>query len=322
MFAKKRISIVLLLFTLVALALAGCNSEQSSFPEKNINIIVPFGTGGGSDQLARVLGDLVDKEITPSVVVANKVGASGAVGMAEIAKAKPDGYTVLIMTANISTLKWTGNTELTYEDFQPVCAVNYDAPALVVRSDSPWKTYNEFADEAKSRRLKLGTGAPGGLWAAGALALDKREGLNLNIITQEKGGAPAAVMLLGEHVDAIVLSPNEAASQLENKDFRILGIMGPDRNILDMEGPTFSELGVDLDIRSPKGFLVPKNTPADVVESLEKLFKKAYESETYQDYNKKTGTNAIWMGTKEYTDYLADELNKYRDLLKETGMTK
>ncbi|CEP68251.1 Bordetella uptake gene [Moorella glycerini] len=320
----KRFAIVLASVALlgVGLVLGGCAKSEKSFPKGDITIVVPFGAGGGTDQVARVLGDLVDKAIEPAVVIVNKTGGAGAVGLTEVSKAQPDGYTLVLMTSNISTLKWTGHSKLTYKDFEPICAVNYDAPALIVRSDSPWKSYEDFAKTAKERTVRVATGAPGGLWQAGALVLAKRAGLQLNIVPAEQGGAPAAVKLLGGHVEAIVVPPNEAASQIESKQFRVLGVMAPDRNPFAPDAPTFKELGLDLDIRSVRGFLAPKGTPAEVIKTLEELFKTAWNSKEYQDYMKKTGSNTIWMGTQEYISHLTSEYEKYHALLKETGLAK
>lgn len=323
--SKKNFLVImaLVLFTF-AVVLSGCGAGTSSkpFPQRDITMVVPFGTGGGTDQVARVLGDLIDKAVPPAVIVVNKTGGAGALGLTEVSKAQPDGHNLVLMTSNISTLVWTGHTKLTYKDFEPVAAVNYDAPALIVKNDSPWKTYADFANDAKTRTLKVATGAPGGLWQVGAIALMKRQELKLNIIPSDTGGAPAAIKLLGGHVDAIVVPPNEASNQIIAKQFRVIGIMAPDRNPLSPETLTFKEMGIDLDIRSVRGFLVPKGTPVETIKTLEGLFKSAYDNKGYQEYMKKTGSNVVWMGTKDYTAYLSTELNKYESLLKETGVTK
>lgn len=319
----KTIFILAAALLLVA-AVAGCSKggKKEAFPSKGITIIVPYAAGGGTDQVARVMGSIIEKNTGQKVTIENKTGGGGSVGFMELSKAKPDGYTIILGASNISIYKVTGNANITYKDFAPIAAVNYDAPAVIVRQDAPWKDFQEFVAAAKSKEIKVGTGSPGGIWHLGAIQLQQKLGLKFNIVPSTTGGAPATTALLGGHVDAIVAPPNESTAQIESGKFRVLAVMAPDKNVLVPEAPTMKELGYDLDIRSLRGFYAPKGTPQEVVDKLAAIIKQAYDDPKYQEYMKTTGSNAIYMDPPAFAKYLEGELQTLSDLVRKAGMAK
>jgi tripartite-type tricarboxylate transporter receptor subunit TctC len=326
---SKKAGIIIALLTLsliFSMVLAGCGkSEQKKevkWPEKPVTVIVPYGPGGGADQVARILAGIAEKKTGVKFTVVNKTGAVGSTGLLELSKANPDGYTIGIMPSNISTYKVAGIAPLTYEDFKLAIAVNYDACALIVRKDSGWNTFEDFKKAAQTKELKVATGSPGGLWHLGVIELENKTGLKFNIIPMSTGGAPAGVQLLGGHVDAIVIGPNEAASQIKSGDFKILAVMAPERSENFKDVPTFKELGYDIDVRSVRGIAAPKGTPDDIVKKIHDVFKEAAQDQQYKDYMKNSLSNATYMSTEEYTKYAANELISYSELMKKAGLAK
>ena len=151
-----------------ALALLGFVSPAAlgAYPERPITLIVPWGAGGGTDATARIIGSLLEKELSQPVNVVNRTGGSGVVGHAAIASAAPDGYTIGIVTVEIGMMHWQGLTELNGASYTPIGLVNADPAGLQVRSDAPYKTANELVAAVKANPGKFkasGTGQ-GGIW--------------------------------------------------------------------------------------------------------------------------------------------------------------
>lgn len=298
--------------------------SQAAYPEKPVTAIVGFGAGGGTDQVCRFLCGMVEKDLKQSFVVSNLPGASGARSIGEVLKAKGDGYTLLFMTSNLSTLKATGHTKHTYKDLKQIVAVNFDSPALIVRTDSPYKTLEDFIAAAKEKpgRINIGTGAPGGLWHVGILAFEKAAGIKLNSIPTTSGGAGAAVRLMGGHVEAIFNPPNEAIAQLKSGEFRVLATTSSEKLAAFPDVPTFKSKGMDVLIASYRGFHVPPSTPDEVVKVLEEAFAKAAKSEEYKNFMNTTFSNATFMNAADYTKYLEWELPEYTKLIELAGLKK
>ncbi|MDK2986762.1 MAG: putative tricarboxylic transport rane protein [Clostridia bacterium] len=340
--SKKNGGFLLILVLGLALILAGCNSgsadkaennadkpkteekqEQAvEFPTKKLTIVIPYGSGGGTDQVARMLAGIMKDDFGKPIICVNKTGGGGAVGLQYTADAEPDGHTIVLTTSNISTVKITGNSELTYKDFEPIIGVNFDSPALVVRSDSPWKTAEEFIAYAKENKVSIGTGSPGGLWHVGVIKLQKETEAKFNIVPSTTGGAKASVRLMGGHVDAIAIPPNEAMNGLESGEFRMLATMTPERVEAFPDIPTFKDLGYDVNIRSVRGFLAPKGTPSEIIKILHDKIKKAVEDQRYVDFIQKKASNIFYMNTAEYKKYLDQELKDYTQLIKDAGLAK
>lgn len=328
---KKMWVVLISALLMLSLVIVGCNannkteqSKKGKYPEKPLTMVIPFGAGGGTDQVARMLAGIMEKDFGQPIICVNKTGGAGAIGYTETANAKPDGYNIVLSTSNISTIKATGNSQLTYQDFEPIIAVNFDAPALMVKADSPYKTAKELLDYAKKnpKKLNVGTGTPGGLWHVGVIKLEKEAGVQFNIVPSTTGGASASVSLLGGHVDAIVIPPNEAIAQIKSGEFRMLGTMTPERLKDFPDVPTFNEMGYNVVILSLRGYLAPKGTPAEIVKVLHDHLKKAMENEKYINYMKDQVSNIIYMDSAKYKEYLAKEYESYTKLIEEAGLAK
>jgi tripartite-type tricarboxylate transporter receptor subunit TctC len=336
----RKIAVLLILALILSLALVGCGNDKNAngksaenkkteepkvtYPVKQLTVVVPFGAGGGTDQVARMLAGIMEPDFGQPIVCVNKTGGAGAVGYTETANAKPDGYNIVLSTSNISTIKATGNSQLTYKDFEPIIAVNFDSPALMVRSDSPFSSAKELLDYAKEnpKKINIGTGSPGGLWHVGVIKLEKEADVKFNIVPSTTGGAKASVSLLGGHVDAIAIPPNEAIAQLKSGEFKMLAIMTSERVKAFPDVPTFKELGYDVEIISLRGYLAPKGTPAEIVKILHDKIKKAMDNEKYIDYMDKQVSNIIYMDSAKYKQYLEKEFINYTKLIEEAGLAK
>ena len=147
--------------------LAFCTAAQAqSYPSRPITLIVPWGAGGGTDATARIVGTLLEKELGQPVNVVNRTGGNGVVGHSAIATAAPDGYTLGMITVEISMMHWAGLTQLTPTDYTPIALMNIDPAGVTVRADSPYKNLNDLVNAVKANPGKFkasGTGQ-GGIW--------------------------------------------------------------------------------------------------------------------------------------------------------------
>jgi tripartite-type tricarboxylate transporter receptor subunit TctC len=252
------------------------NAQTAAYPNKPIELVVPFGAGGGTDVLARAFAEAARKPLGQVVTVFNKPGASGAIGLADVINARPDGYKLSMMTVELTTLPHLGIGKFTPEDLVPVVRLNADPSALTVRADAPWNTVEEFLEAARKRKgeLQVGNAGNGSIWHLAAAALEEKTGTQFNHIPFQ-GGGPAVLALVGGHIDAVTVSPAEVTAQVAAGKLKTLAVMA-DRRIKGFEKvPTLKERGIDLSIGTWRGIAAPKGTPQAVLDVLANAGTKA-----------------------------------------------
>lgn len=313
--------------TLVVLVLFGfVPSKPSAFadyPEKPISVICPWSAGGGTDRLTRYIADRLQSRLNETVLAINRTGGSGAIGHEAIAEAKPDGYTIGMITAELSTMKNMGICERTYRDYTCLLQLNADAAALMVRKDAPWKNLSEFLEEIRTREDKLilsGT-ATGGLWDLARAGMLHAAGLEVNSViwVPTKGSAPSVVQLLGGHIDAICCSVPEVTPQLESGDFRVLAVFSEERLPEFPDYPTAKEQGLDWVAMGWRGLALPKNTPREIVDRLTSELEEIVRSEDYLDYMKKNGFGVDVKGPEEFEAFLDGQEVQWKEVLEAAG---
>jgi len=251
------------------------NAHAADFPSHPIELIVPFGAGGGTDALARAFADTARKFQPETIVVNNKPGASGMIGWQEVLNSKPDGYKLAVMTVEITTLPHLGLSKFTYEDFTPIARMNFDPAAITVKADAPWNTVEEFIAAAKKANgeMKVGNSGNGSIWHLAAASVEDRTGAKFTHIPYQ-GAAPAVLSLLGGHIDAVAVSPAEVAPHLASGKLKMLAVMADQRLKAFDKVPTLKERGIDVSIGAWRGLGGPKNLPKDVTETLKALAQK------------------------------------------------
>ncbi len=261
-FSRRR-----LLAAAAASALPGATFAQSSgYPNRPIELIVPAGAGGGTDVLARAFAEAAKNHLPQPITVINRPGASGMIGHGEMINAKPDGYKLAIVFAEIVIVPHLGLTKLSYEDFTPIARLNADPAAITVQAGAPWTTIEEFlaTSKAKPGELKMGNSGNGSIWHLAHAALEDKVGVKYNPIPFG-GAAPAVLSLLGGHIDAVAVSPGEVAAHVQNGKLKTLAVMSEQRVKGFDNVPTFKERGIDLVIGTWRGLAAPKGTPPDVI---------------------------------------------------------
>ena len=247
-----------------------------AYPNRAVELVVPFGAGGGTDVLARVFAEAAKKHFSQPFTVFNRPGASGAIGLGEVAQSKPDGYKIAMMTLEMVILPHLGIGKYQPEDFVPIVRLNQDPVVLAVSAQSPWNTVEEFVDAARRSKdgLRFGNAGVGGVSHLAALGLQQKLGVTFNHIPYQ-GNAPAVGALLGGHIDAVVPSPSEVSSQVAAGRLRMLAVMG-DQRLKGFENvPTLKERRIDLSIGTWRGLGAPRGLPADVLAKLSEAAMKA-----------------------------------------------
>jgi tripartite-type tricarboxylate transporter receptor subunit TctC len=315
-----------ILAVLSLLLLSTISEAQTKYPTRPISFICPWGAGGGTDQVARMLAVLLEKDLGQPVTVLNRTGGSGAVGHTAGATAAPDGYTMTIVTVEITMMHWLGLAKVNYKDFKPVALLNFDPSGVNVRTDAPWKNLKELLDYAKANPGKLkatGTGK-GGIWDLARGGMLKTAGISIDAIpwVPSEGAAPGLAELAAGGIQVVTCSLPEARSMIEAKKVRALAIMGEKRADLFPDVPTLRELGIPWSMGAWRGVGVPKDTPDDVVKVLEKSLEKAVASAEFKNFMVKNGFGIMWKPATEYGKFMADGDRDMGAIMKEIGLVK
>lgn len=322
--------------SIMLLAAVGCSSQATTspaggakeaqapkFPTKSIEIIVPFAAGGGTDMVARAVANAAQDKLGQPVVVVNKTGGGGAVGMGEGAAAKPDGYTVTAITVELVTLPHLGLAPIDHTMFVPIVRLNMASSAITVKADAPWKNLKEFMEYAKANpgKVKVGNSGPGAIWHLAAAALEKKADVKFNHIPFN-GANPAVTALLGGNLDAVAVSPGEVLTQVQSGQLKILGVMSEERSATVPDVPTMKEQGYDVSVATWRGLGVPKGTPKEVVAVLEEGFKKAMDDPAFKDLMSKNGLEINYLSSADYAKSIQAENDMFKALITDLGLSK
>lgn len=309
--------ITFLLFPVFCIAfMLGCAQEEQPFPSKQITMIVPWDAGGGTDALARSLAEQASDEFGVAVNVVNRSGGSGTVGHNAGASARPDGYTVTMITYELVTFKPLDLLDLGPDAFKAVMQLNEDPAAITVHADSPWQTLDDFITHAKDNPgdITIGNSGPGAVWHLAALKLEEEAEVSFAHIPHN-GAKPAVTQLVGKHLDAVAVSPAEVLQYIKSGDLRCLGIMAEERDPNLPDVPTFNEQGYELVHGTWRGLAVPKDTPDEIVQKLEQGFYNAFQSDSFQT----TANNAMlglkYRDSNAFQQYLQSEAESVTQLL-------
>lgn len=292
---------------LLLAVLSGCD-RQDSFPNRPILLICPWSPGGGTDSISRHIAFLLEQDLGVPVNVVNATGGSGVTGHTRGAIARPDGYTMTMVTVELSMLHWRSLTNISYKDFKPVIMLNQDAAALFVRTDSQWTSLGELQEAIRQNpgKLKASGTAFGAIWHVALAGWLTNVGLNPSdtIWIPMGGSKPSLVELLAGGVDMVCCSLPEARVLLADK-VRCLGVMAEERVPAFSDVPTFKELGVDWQVLGYRGLALPLGVPQDRYEILAAAARRAVTSDAYLEFVANMGADAAAMPSEEFRRFLA-----------------
>jgi len=308
----------LLAAVLCALAVPGAALAQA-FPTKPVELVVPYPAGGGTDVLARAFALAAVKHLPQPLIVINKPGAAGAIGWADVLNGKEPGYKVAVLATDLMTQPNMGLTKITHEDFTPIARLNYDPAAITVRADAPWKTVEEFLAAAKKGDFRIGNGGNGSTWHLAAAAIEDKTGAKFNHIPFA-GANPAALSLLGGHIEAITVSAAEVYPHVAAGKLRLLAVMSDERIKGFEDVPTLKEKGLDISIGTWRGLAVPKGTPPEVVAALRAATAKTAQEQSLRDALAKQNMGYAYAEGDAFGAVMARDHAFYRSLIQKLGL--
>ena len=292
--------------------------HAAEFPTKEVQIIIPYASGGATDLIFRALAATTGKYFGKAVIVVNRPGGGGAVGCTEAAQAKPDGYTLVSAITPLTILPHQVKTAFTYKDFNPVINVVSDPCMFLVRPDAPWKSLKEFLDYAKKNpdMITVGNSGAGGGVHLIALAFEKAAGVKFNHIPFA-GGGPSITALLGGHINAVSVSPPEGIEHVKAGKLKIIALFAEKRFAMFPDVPTVKEQGIDFVMGQWRGLAAPKGTPPDVIKKLHDAFKKGMDDPVFQKNAKDMAVNLNYLGPEAFGKLMANDHEFYGKLVKE-----
>ena len=304
----------------------GAALAQDAYPERPIQMVVPWAAGGGTDAVGRVIASRLQEELGVPVNVVNRTGGSGVVGHSAIANAEPDGYTIGIMTIEIDMMHWQGLTELTYEDYDILAIVNSDPGGLMVSADSEYDSVEGLLEairtEPKGTFTASGTGQ-GGIWHVGLAGWLVSEDLPADQVTfvPSDGAAAGITDMVAGGVDIVPSSLAEGRSMIEAKRIVPLASMSAERQEMFPQVPTLAEsTGSDWTVSVWRAVVGPKGLPEDVSETLTAAVETAYESDEYQSFMTDRGFGLRWASGEEATEIVASDDEAFGTVMREAGL--
>lgn len=296
---------------------------MAAYPDKPVTVICPWTAGGGTDVLLRALSKSAEKYLGQTISVVNQTGGAGAIGHNAIRTARPDGYTVGMITFELNSLPPQGLVPFTWKNFDPLMRINSDPAALTVKADAPYNTVRGFMDYAKSHpgEITIGNSAPGSVWHIAAGLAAEKTGVQVKHVPFD-GAQPAVTALVGGHIKAVAVSVAEVRGQVQAGNLKILGVMSAERDKIFPDVPTFKEQGVDVQFYTWRGLALPKGVPPAIKAKIADAYKKAFDSQEFKDFAAKASLNLAYQDSAEFTKFLDQNYKDVEAVMKNLGLAK
>ena len=305
--------------------IAATPAVTQGYPDKPIRIIVAAAAGGPSDFPARLAAQILSPKLGQPVIVENRAGAGGAIGAREVAKAKPDGYTLLL--GNTSTLAVIPAVSASagydpVKDFAPIAKITEGFQILVVHPSSPWKTVKDFVDYAKANpgKINYATSGPGGLPHLAGEVFMLRSGTKLTAVSYRSGGESIAAVL-SQSVHATFENIAILGALIRDGKLRALAVQSTQRTPLLPDVPTMAEAGVaDAEAYTFFGLAAPAGTPAPIIARLNGLLNEGLQAPDIQANLAKAGTEATAGSPADFAAFIATQHRRWVEVGKAGGV--
>jgi tripartite-type tricarboxylate transporter receptor subunit TctC len=324
--SKRRVLVAMMAcVTCAAVAPAGGQGDASAYPAKPIRLVVPFPPGAGTDAVARLVAQKLGDAMSATIVVDNRPGAGGAIGAAEVAKAEPDGYTLLFVASPFTTVaaasKGAGYDPL--RQFVAVAPIAVGPLAFVVNAEFPAQSMRDFLQRAREQPGKLNYGSAG-TGSVNHLALEllkARTGVDI-VHVPYKGIAPAIVDLLSGQIQAITASIPAVLPFIAQRKLRALAITGPRSSPLLPGVPSWREAGVeDADVINYWGIVAPAGTLRAIVDRLNTMTRAVLAQPELRDRLEREGVDIVSDRPERLAALIETDLARWKKLILETGLT-
>ncbi len=321
-----------LLPLVAAFGLAVSGTAAAWEPTKSVEFIIPAGTGGGADQMARLIQGIVAKHklMKEALIPVNKSGGAGAEGFLEVKAAKGDPHKIIITLSNLFTTPMATGVPFNWKELTPVAMLSLDNFVLWVNSETPYKTPKDYLDAVKKggpNTFKMGGTGSKQEDQIITVAIEKAAGIKFTYIPF-KGGGAVATQLVGKHIDSSVNNPIEAVAQWRAGALRALCVFDAERmpykeKVTATQSwndiPTCKEAGIPMDYVMLRGIFMPAGVSPDVVAFYVDLFTKVRATPEWKKFMEDGAFNQSFMTGKAYSDWVAKAESLHRGLMKEAG---
>ena len=324
-----------LIFDLISAALAllltgtavgvSAQTPAPAWPTKAITMIVPFPPGGLADLVARPVAEAMSRELGQPVVIENKAGAGGGIGMSQAAKAKPDGYTVLLALSSLTVIPEADvvlarPAMFALTDLRPIARFTADPTVLAVRADAPWKTVQQFVDDAKKRPGAINYGSSGsyGTMHVPMEILSQNAGIKMTHVPFT-GAGPAVVALLGGQIDAVSSGPATVLQQVKAGKLRVLGHWGTTQLAALPDVPSLKDAGFNSEYAQWSGLFIPAGVPEPIAQRLRAAAKAAALDAKVKEIILNAGSPVQYQDTPDFEKYVQADATRMSAVVKRIG---
>jgi tripartite-type tricarboxylate transporter receptor subunit TctC len=312
-------------FAALVLSFAGFAAAQAPYPAKPITMIVPFPPGGLADIVARPVAEAMSRDLGQSVVIENKGGAGGGIGMGLAAKSPPDGYTVLLALSSYSVIPEAdallGRAPMySFASLRPIARITADPTVLAVRAEALWKTVKDFVEDAKKRPGAINYGSSGnyGTMHVPMEILAQNAGIKMTHVPFT-GAAPALVALLGGQIDAVSTGPATVLQHVKSGKLRVLAHWGNGKLDALPDVPALKDAGYDAEYAQWSGLFVPAGTPEPVAQRLRAAARAAANDPKVKEVILNAGSPILYQDTPDFEKYVQADVRRMADVVKKIG---
>ena len=321
MMTRPRLGLALIGSLIAGLTATGAQAQK--YPDRTVSIIVPFAAGGLTDVPARVLGAMLPEKLGQNVVVENKTGGTGTLGVAYVARSAPDGYTLLANSlSDAQNLHFMPLPYDTLADFAEIGWIVDGPPVvLVVHGEQPYKTLAEMIAFAKANpeKISFGTSGPASSPAMAVAQINNAAGINIVPVPYRGSGEAARAVATGA-IQGVFTFYSQAKPLVDDGKLRALAVAAPQRIAGWPDVPTFVELGYKIDFRGFVGLSAPAKTPKPIIEFLNKKLNEVVQSDLFKSRMAELGMSVPKDNTPEkYDAYMREEIVKQGEIAKLTG---
>lgn len=296
-----------------------------AWPTKPVTMIVPFPPGGLADLVARPVAEAMSRELGQPVVIENKAGAGGGIGMGLTAKAKPDGYTVVMALSSLTVIPEAdailGRPAMfALNDLRPIARFTADPTVLAVRADAPWKTVKDFVEDAKKRPGAINYGSSGnyGTMHVPMEILSQNAGVKMTHIPFT-GAGPAVVALLGGQIDAVSSGPATVLQHVKSGKLKVLAHWGNGQLGTLPDVPSLKDGGYNAEYAQWSGLFIPRDTPEPVAQRLRAAAKAAAQDAKVKEVILNAGSPVLYQDSPDFEKYVQADSRRMVDVVKRIG---
>ncbi len=323
---SSKISLILATAFAATTALASMRSMAQAYPSKPIELVVHTSAGSGGDVVSRAVAEIIRKEkLLPQLInVNNRVGGAGVVGFSYFKTKRADPYVMLSVTGTLLALAHRPEINIGLENYTPLALFAIDPQTIMVPFDSPFKTFKDLMEAARAKPESL-VAATTSVQGTGRLVVHLMEkhvpGAKFKFVTF-KGGSEAVTSVAGGHTSFTTENLSEGQGFVDGKKVRVLAISSDKRLPQAPDVPTMQELGYPITAGTIRGFTFSAGVPKEAVATMEAALKKTHDSAEWKEIAKRNVFQDVYLGSAEFTKFLAARLLEYKEFYDAVGLGK